>query len=118
MNRRQFLFNAAILGATWPLGTTAAETRLRVGYFDRYWPFSQRGDDGAMTGLLIESLDAIAHSANLLLEHAGYPWARTQAMVERGELDAFCTVPTQGRSEYAIFCKSPVIGVFPPKFGT
>ena len=111
MNRRQFLFSSAILGAAWPLGIAAAETRLRVGYFDRYWPFSQRGDDGAMTGLLIESLDAIAHSANLLLEHAGYPWARTQAMVERGELDAFCTVPTQGRSEYAIFCKSPVIAM-------
>ena len=64
MNRQQFLFSSAILGVALPLGIAAEETRLRVGYFDRYWPFSQRGDDGAMTGLLIESLDAIAHSAN------------------------------------------------------
>ena len=114
MDRRKFLSAAlvtAAAGSTLPWTQTYAASALRVGYFDRYWPFSLRREDGAMTGLLIESLDAIARSANVVLEHAGYPWARTQVMVERGELDAFCTVPTQGRMGYAIFCKTPVISM-------
>lgn len=92
-----------------PWRSAEAATTLRVGYFDKYWPFSQRKDDGNMAGLLIESLDAIARAANIKLEHDGYPWARAQVMVERGELDAFCTVPTRGRSEYALFCQTPVV---------
>ena len=111
MNRRHFLRNTLLLGATLPFGPAHATPPLRIGYFDQYWPFSQRDEAGQMSGMLIESLDVIARIANLSLEHFGYPWARTQAMVERGELDGFCTVPTQGRLQYAAFCKTPVIAM-------
>lgn len=109
MNRREFLLAAAVSGVAMASRSAEAATLLRVGYFDKYSPFSQSKDDGTVTGLLIESLDVIARSANIKLEHYGYPWARAQVMVERGELDAFCTVPTRGRSEYALFCQTPVV---------
>ena len=109
MNRREFLLVAALSGVAITGRSAAAGTSLRVGYFDKYSPFSQSNADGSMAGLLIESLDVIARSANIKLEHHGYPWARAQVMVERGELDAFCTVPTRGRSEYALFCQTPVV---------
>lgn len=111
MNRRNFVLSTALLGAAFSMANSKAATALRVGYFDKYWPFSQLKDDGKMAGLLIECLDLISRSANVPLEHLGYPWARTQVMVERGELDAFCTVPTQGRKNYALFCPTPVISM-------
>jgi polar amino acid transport system substrate-binding protein len=109
MNRREFVLAAAMVGVVIPWRSAEAAANLRVGYFDKYSPFSQGKDDGSMTGLLIESLEVIARAANIKLEHHGYPWARAQAMVERGELDAFCTVPTRGRAEYALFCPTPVV---------
>jgi polar amino acid transport system substrate-binding protein len=109
MNRREFLLAAAVSGIAMPWRSAEAATSLRVGYFDKYSPFSQSNADGSMAGLLVESLDVIARSANIKLEHHGYPWARAQVMVERGELDAFCTVPTRGRSEYVLFCQTPVV---------
>lgn len=109
MNRREFVLAAAMVGAVTPWRGAEAAANLRVGCFDKYSPFSQSNDGGRMTGLLIESLDVIAGAAKIKLEHHGYPWARAQVMVERGELDAFCTVPTHGRSEYALFCPTPVV---------
>ncbi len=77
---------------------TQAFVAIRVGYFDKYAPFSQRSDSGVMSGFLIEGLEPVGNACGVTFEHFGYPWARTQAMVERGELDAFCTVRTQART--------------------
>lgn len=109
MNRRGFLLAAAVTGIAMAWRSAEAATMLRVGYFDKYSPFSHSNEDGSMAGLLVESLDLIARDANIMLEHHGYPWARAQIMVERGDLDAFCTVPTRGRSEYVVFCQTPVV---------
>ena len=109
MNRRELLLAAATSCAVIPWGAAGAASWLRVGYFDKYAPFSQKKDDGSMAGMLVESLDLIARAANVKLEHHGYPWARAQLMVERGELDGFCTVPTRSRSEYVLFCLTPVV---------
>ncbi len=84
---------------------------VRVGYFDKYAPFSQRSDSGVMSGVLIEGLELVGQACGVSFEHSGYPWARAQAMVERGELDAFCTVRTQARAVYAEFCTAPIASV-------
>jgi len=88
-----------------------AATALRMGYFEKYAPFSQRNDSGEMTGALIEGVELVGSACGLEFEHFGYPWARAQVMVERGELDGFCTVRTQDRQRYADFCGTPIVSV-------
>lgn len=88
-----------------------AETAIRMGYFDKYAPFSQRGDNGVVSGALVDGMELVANACGLSLEHFGYPWARAQLMVERGELDGFCTIRTQARLVYADFCATPTISL-------
>jgi polar amino acid transport system substrate-binding protein len=82
---------------------------LRVAYFDRYPPLSQRERDGAMRGLLIDLVNALGSAAGLDLSHHGYPWARAQAMVRQGQLDAVCTAATAERRSYLLFCDTPLV---------
>lgn len=94
----------------------ASPPLVRMAYFDRYEPFSQRANDGSMSGLLIEGVELIGWASGLRLEHHGFPWARAQLLVERGELDGLCTVPTPARRAWMEFCETPVVraryGVF------
>lgn len=91
------------------LALANGKVTVRVGYFDKYWPLSRRDEDGVMRGLLIDALNLLGRDAAIEFEHQGYPWARTQALIERGDLDAFCTVPTKERLAYAEFCATPVV---------
>ncbi len=94
MERRTFIrwTGASSMGLALQANAVAA---VRVGYFDKYAPFNQRSASGVMSGVLIDGLELVGSTCGVAFEHFGYPWARTQAMVERGELDAFCTVRTQ-----------------------
>ena len=115
MYRRHFITLAAIVAAGAALRVSAAAP-IRMAYFDTYWPLSRRNPDGKMSGALIDAVDLVGRGSNLVFEHFGYPWARAQVMVERGELDAFCTLRTQPRLLYATFCPTPLVtlsyGVF------
>lgn len=100
--------------ATVPLlarASSASSLLVRMGYFDNYWPFSRRMEDGVMQGALVDAVNRVAQHAGIGVEHAGFPWARAQKMVERGELDGFCTVRTQLRLVYAEFCETPLVSV-------
>ena len=56
-----------------------------------------------MSGILVSIVDEVlANRLHLNVEHAGYPWARAQAMVEHGQADAFVTVPTAERRAYTV----------------
>jgi polar amino acid transport system substrate-binding protein len=110
MQRRAFIGWTGALA----VGSSFAEspsTLVRMGYFDKYAPFSQRNEDGSVTGALIESVELVGRACGLRFEHAAFPWVRAQLMVERGDLDGFCTVSTTARLIYAEFCKSPLIRV-------
>jgi polar amino acid transport system substrate-binding protein len=111
MNRRDMLLTA--LASAWVTGPARAEgaPTIRVGYFDAYWPMSRRQVDATMDGALVDSLRIIGRKARMELEHHGYPWARVQQMIQRGDLDAFCTIRTDERRQYALFCSTPVISV-------
>lgn len=110
MDRRSFIQWAGGMAAGTSLATQAAGA-IRMGYFDKYAPFSQRSEAGVMSGALIDGMELLARACGLNLEHFGYPWARAQLMVERGELDGFCTIRTQARLVYTDFCPTPVISL-------
>jgi polar amino acid transport system substrate-binding protein len=120
MDRRdtlRLLGSVSLLGAL-PLvsGPAAGAAPLvRMAFFDNFWPFSRREDDGTphgkMRGALIDAVDKVAQRANVSVTHAGFPWIRAQKMVEQGELDAFCTLRTEPRLRYAEFCETPFISV-------
>jgi polar amino acid transport system substrate-binding protein len=76
--------------------------KMVIVYFDDYRPFSWKDDKGQMQGILPDILtEVIQKRMGISLEHRGYPWARSQDMVRSGEADAFCTVPTDERRQYA-----------------
>lgn len=110
MHRRAFIGWTSAFAA----GSAFAEaptTMVRMGYFDKYAPFSQRNEDGGVSGALIDSVELVGLACGVRFEHAAFPWVRAQMMVERGDLDGFCTVPTAARLVYAEFCKTPLIRV-------
>jgi polar amino acid transport system substrate-binding protein len=118
MNRRNCLRTVSATAGAWLLAAQAQSTPpvVRMGYFDKFSPFSEKDETGHMRGLLVESMDLVASLAGVTLEHYGYPWARTQLLVKQGELDALCTVQTTERTAYADFCPTPLqrmaIGVY------
>ena len=87
----------------------AARPALRMAYFEAYPPFSFRGDDGRMKGLLIDGIDLVCSGMDFEVTHQGFPWARSQMMVRQDKLDGFCTVPTRERQEYALFADTPLV---------
>lgn len=113
MKRRQCLRSVSASACAWLLPAYAQSSGpvVRMGYFDKFSPFSEKDDGGQMRGLLVESMDLVGTMASLTLEHYGYPWARAQLMVRQGELDGFCTVQTTERNAYADFCPTPVLRV-------
>ena len=113
MNRRHCLRSVSASACAWLLPALAqpAAPLVRMGYFDKFSPFSEKDDGGQMRGLLVESVDLVGGLAGITLEHYGYPWARAQLLVRQGELDGFCTVQTTERSAYADFCPTPLLRV-------
>lgn len=82
---------------------------MKIVYFDSYPPRSWK-ENGVMKGILIDiATEALQNRMGIPLVHEGYPWARAQAMVERGLADAFITVPTDARRAYTDVSQSAVI---------
>lgn len=82
---------------------------FRLAYFETYTPFSFRGPQG-MRGILVDLLEELlGRRLGLATEHQGYPWLRAQSLVETGQRDAICTVPTQARLAYAEASVEPVL---------
>lgn len=92
------------------MGQGSAQS-LRMAYFDRYPPLSWRETDGHVRGLLVDLMDAIGQLAGLGFSHQAYPWARAQAMVRQGQLDAVCTTVTDERRAYLLFCETPLLSL-------
>jgi len=113
MHRREFmaLTGLAVAGRTFAAPAAPAAAPIRMAYFDKYEPFSQRAADGTMSGLLIDGVELLGRACGLSFEHHGYPWARAQLLVERGELDALCTVPTPARQAWLEFCGTPLVSL-------
>jgi polar amino acid transport system substrate-binding protein len=92
----------------------AAQTRapMRMAYYDGAEPLSWLGEDSKMRGILVDTMEAVAHKhLRIQLTHEGFPWARAQLRVQRGESDAFCTIPTAERMTYSIASIEPMISL-------
>ena len=113
ITRRKFLrtLPPAVLsaGSLVTSSVLAQQKALRFGYFDKFEPLSFRDADGMMGGLLIDAVSLVSSVAGISVSHAGLPWIRAQKYVQKGELDAFCTNPTDSRREYVQFCENPLV---------
>ncbi|WIT14305.1 transporter substrate-binding domain-containing protein [Paucibacter sediminis] len=114
MHRREFMALSGLAMAGRAFAAPAAapiSAPIRMAYFDKYEPFSQRAADGTMSGALIDGIELLGRACGIGFEHHGYPWARAQLLVERGELDALCTVPTPARQAWLEFCGTPLVSL-------
>lgn len=109
--KRRDLLRISLMATAFSGSVASAAIPLRMGYFDKYWPFSRINDDGSMGGALIDSINLVGKKCGLNFTHSGYPWPRAQIMVKGGQLDGFCTNRTQERLAYAQFCETPIIRV-------
>lgn len=83
---------------------------LRVVYYNAFSPVSFENDAHEIVGILPDMMNEIlGRRMKLPLVMQGMPWARAQASVQDGSADAFCTLPTQARLDYAIFTRHPAI---------
>ena len=84
------------------------ERPLIVAQGDSLGALADRNDRGNPQGISVDSLDAVAERAGLVIRREVWPWQRAQAMVEQGSADLFVTVPTDEREAYALFGNQPL----------
>jgi len=83
---------------------------LKAVFFNAAPPLSFEGEAHEIVGILPDILtEILGKRLGLPVNFQGLPWARAQAMVQQGEADALCTVPTPARLDYAVFTQKPVI---------
>ena len=109
--RRRFLRGSlALLAAAAAAGGAQASgtPRVKLASNGQFPPFSFAEKHGSLRGLLVDELRLTADAAGLIFEFVDRPWARGQQMVRSGELDAFCTIPTEERRGYVLFAPTPL----------
>jgi len=114
INRRQLIrATAAGLGGLGDGEAFSAPSpdAFRLAYFETYSPMSFRDGD-RLRGILVEILHAVlVDRLGLVCREEGFPWARAQQRVERGESDAICTVATPQRLAYSVAVDEPILTV-------
>jgi polar amino acid transport system substrate-binding protein len=98
------------------ISPVSAENIVKFGHYGGYAPVTH-GDGQEVRGILVDTLKAVFEKIDgYSPEFHGLPWARAQKMVENGELDAFCTVPTDTRKQYVLFGKDAAWAPTPVAF--
>jgi polar amino acid transport system substrate-binding protein len=88
----------------------SAQDAMKLVYFNDFPPFSWEDGNGRIQGILVDVLsEAIEKRMGIPVSHSGHPWVEAQEMVKNGGADAFSTVPTPERREYAEVSKEPLI---------
>ncbi len=86
----------------------ASSEPFRLAYFETYSPLSFY-ENGVLRGILVDVLEEMFIRLGVPHLHEGFPWPRAQALVQRGERDAICTIATPQRLEYAEAADEPVV---------
>jgi len=116
LSRRSLLLAATAAAGSlgMPASLFAKTLALRVNYFGDYTPYSYLKADSSMTGIFIDALnDVLGRRGAVALTHRGLPWARAQQEVKEGEADAFCTLASDARKEYANFSQEALYSIGP-----
>jgi polar amino acid transport system substrate-binding protein len=116
VSRRRLLYGGLAAGVGLLLAPRAARPAngpiITVVYFDDFAPFSLLAADGTAHGLLVDAIDAIGYGRlGWTARHQAMPWGRAQLKVEKGDADAFCTLPTPRRQEYCRFTGKPLLNL-------
>ena len=94
---------AALSSLAWNVKPARAD-EFKVTFYNSFAPLSFETDAHEMTGILPDMvMEILGKRVGLPVSLQGLPWARAQALVQDGSADAFCTNPTPGRLEYALF---------------
>ena len=106
------LASAATLSLGMPSLLRGKMFSLKVNYYNDFAPLSFVTPEGNVTGIFKDCLEEILHRrSGIALTHEGLPWVRAQQAVKEGKADAFCTLPSEARREYADFTSPPVFKV-------
>lgn len=106
MNRGAVLFVMSML-FTAVFNTVGAEP-IKLSY-NSDWPPYSSGVGKKVSGILPDLMrEIIEKRMGLKVEQSDAPWKRVQLLVEKGLHDAFVTVPTQKRLNYAHSSKNTV----------
>jgi polar amino acid transport system substrate-binding protein len=77
--------------------------------YNQAWPPYSMGEGDRVQGSVVDSVsDFIENNFELNVVSYGFPWKRAQSSVKKGDIDAFVTVPTKERLEYAYSSESVV----------
>ncbi len=88
---------------------TSKENNLFKIAYNQDWPPYSMGKAENVGGGVVESVnDFIENNFEIEVSNYGLPWKRAQLAVKKGKVDAFVTVPTKERLEYANSSKSIV----------
>ncbi len=112
MSRRSLLLLAAATTVSFGFSriAKAQSLSLKVNYYNDYAPFSFFRKDGTATGIMIDALDEVlGRRCGVGLTHRGLPWEHAQREVREGKADAFCTLVTDVRREYANFSREELV---------
>ncbi len=89
---------------------SAEKETISFAYAHRGAPYCWTLNSGWVTGIFIDLIDEIFVSRlGVSVSHFGCPWIRAQRMVEKGKVDAFCTIANSKREKYAIFCPNTLL---------
>lgn len=111
LNRRQYVLHGigALAGATAWAQSSSARRPLRLAVSDNYAPLYML-DNGRASGLVVDILRTVLQrQMGLMVEIDPFPWARAQMLVQRGEYDALCTIPTPERLQYTVASAEAVL---------
>lgn len=83
---------------------------LKFVFSDTNPPFSYVSEKEQIVGLIPELVEIVMKNyGEISYEFKIFPWKRAQILVEKAEMDAFCTYPSKSRKDYAIFTKTPLL---------
>lgn len=111
LSRRALLRDVPLaLGAMAVGARRARAADFNVVFYDSFAPLSFLDDDHKIVGILPDVVSEImGRRLQVPVSLQGLPWARAQALVQDGSADAFCTLPTPARRDYAFFTENAVI---------
>jgi len=99
-----------VVGA-WAMSSRPARAAdLKVVYYNAFPPLSFENDSHDIVGILPDMLtEILANRMKLSVTMQGMPWARAQASLQDASADAFCTLITPPRLEYAMFTRTALM---------